>query len=81
MKARREIVQGGALEWVGFQRVVDVGSVVVFVGPFHLRPPSNSTLSGTNGGASVHLQQGFDVLDEVELLVAGCRPEVVAHYG
>ena len=32
-------------------------------------------------GPAVYFQQCFDVLGEVELLVAGCRPEIVAHDG
>ncbi|HLQ46472.1 MAG TPA: hypothetical protein VK137_17140 [Planctomycetaceae bacterium] len=32
-----------------------------------------------DGGAAVHLEQRFDVLDEVELFVTGGRPEVVAY--
>ncbi len=31
--------------------------------------------------AAVNVQNRLDVLDEVELLVAGCRPEVIAHDG
>ena len=45
-------------------------------------PPSNSTLSGTTTAARpLIFEQRLDVLDEVELLVAGRGPEVVAHDG
>ena len=45
-------------------------------------PPSNSTLSGTTTAARpLIFRMRLDVLDEVELLVAGGGPEVVAHDG
>jgi hypothetical protein len=42
-------------------------------------PPSKSTLSGTTTAARPWIvEERLDVLDEVELLVARRRPEVVA---
>src|SRR2546422_8689143 len=32
-----------------------------------------------HGGTTVNFEQGFDMLDKVQLLVAGAGPEVVAH--
>src|SRR5262245_21855751 len=41
-------------------------------------PPSKRTLSGTTIAArAVLLQDGEDVLEEIELIVAGARPKIV----